>query len=166
MKIQIIGRKVCLRCKDKTMQGIVNKLLKQNVCWHQPATFCLITSSKNLNFHWRWRWGDQIQSIFLNLFYFQKPWIYILYIIVWLWTSKISGLNCDESQYATLGLGVIMVMMNFVTILLMDKLGRRRLHLVSFNFHFWFSYNPSMCIYKNTIKIILECRMRINNKLS
>ena len=24
----------------------------------------------NLNFHWRWRWWDQIQAIFLNLFYF------------------------------------------------------------------------------------------------
>ena len=24
----------------------------------------------NLNFHWRWRWQDQIQAIFLNLFYF------------------------------------------------------------------------------------------------
>ena len=36
--------------------------------------FCLPTSSKlsrhNLNFHWKWRWWDQIQNIFLNLFYF------------------------------------------------------------------------------------------------
>ena len=27
--------------------------------------------TKNLNFHWRWRWWDQIQAIFLNIFYFQ-----------------------------------------------------------------------------------------------
>ena len=26
--------------------------------------------ANNLNFHWRWRWWDQIQAIFLNLFYF------------------------------------------------------------------------------------------------
>ena len=28
VKIQIMGRKVCLRCEDKTLLGIVNKLLK------------------------------------------------------------------------------------------------------------------------------------------
>ena len=33
--------------------------------------------SNNLNFHWRWRWWDQIQAIFLDLFYFK-----------WLWNQK------------------------------------------------------------------------------
>jgi len=28
VKIQIMGGKVCLRCKGKTLQGVVNKLLK------------------------------------------------------------------------------------------------------------------------------------------
>jgi len=28
VKIQIIGGKVCLRCKDKTLLGVANKLLK------------------------------------------------------------------------------------------------------------------------------------------
>ena len=46
VKIQIMGRKVCLRCKGKTLLGIVNKLLFSKVCWHHPAMFCLITSSK------------------------------------------------------------------------------------------------------------------------
>jgi hypothetical protein len=32
VKIQIMGGKVCLRCKGKTLLGIVNKLLKANVC--------------------------------------------------------------------------------------------------------------------------------------
>ena len=32
MKIQIMGGKVCLRCKGKTLLGIVNKLLKAKVC--------------------------------------------------------------------------------------------------------------------------------------
>ena len=45
-KIQIIGEKVCLRCKVKTLLGIVNKLLKKKVCWQHPAMFWLITSSK------------------------------------------------------------------------------------------------------------------------
>ena len=40
--IQIICRKVCLRCKSKTLLGIVNKLLKTK---NHPAMFCLITSS-------------------------------------------------------------------------------------------------------------------------
>ena len=55
LKIQIMGGKVCLRCKSKTM-------------------FCLITSCKlsanNLNFHWKLRWWDWIQAIFFNIFYF------------------------------------------------------------------------------------------------
>ena len=42
---------------------------------HHPAMFCLITlgkiSRQFLNFPWRWRWWDQIQAIFLNLFYFK-----------------------------------------------------------------------------------------------
>ena len=32
VKIQIIGGKVCLRCKGKTLLGIVNKLLKNKIC--------------------------------------------------------------------------------------------------------------------------------------
>ena len=31
VKIQIIGGKVCLRCKGKTLLGIVNKHLKKNL---------------------------------------------------------------------------------------------------------------------------------------
>ena len=67
VKIQIMGRKVCLRCKFKALLRVVNitqqcfALLRQvNI----PA--------KNLNFLWRWRWWDQIQAIFLKLFYFTK----------------------------------------------------------------------------------------------
>ena len=41
-KIQIMGGKVCLRCKGKTLLGVVNKLLKT----HHPTMFCLITLSK------------------------------------------------------------------------------------------------------------------------
>ena len=79
VKIQVMGGKVCLRCKGKTL------LLFSKVCWHHPAMFCLITSSKlankkfvdnaqqcyaftpqanfsthNLNFHWNWRWWNWI----------------------------------------------------------------------------------------------------------
>ena len=32
VKIQIIGGKVFLRCKGKTLLGVVNKLLKQKLC--------------------------------------------------------------------------------------------------------------------------------------
>jgi hypothetical protein len=79
--------KVCLRSKGKTLLGVVNKLWKQKVCRHHSAMFCLITpsnlSAHNLNFHWRWRWWDQIQAIFLNLFYFifvKKNYNFFLYI--------------------------------------------------------------------------------------
>ena len=46
VKIQIMGRKVCLRWKGKTLLGIVNKLLKTK-SWYHPAMLCLITSSKH-----------------------------------------------------------------------------------------------------------------------
>ena len=46
LKIQIMGRKVCLRCKGKTLLGIVNKLLKTKSFWHQTVMFALITSNK------------------------------------------------------------------------------------------------------------------------
>ena len=37
VKIQIMGGEVCLRCKGKTLLGVVNKLLKLNLCcnWSQ-----------------------------------------------------------------------------------------------------------------------------------
>ena len=57
VKIQIMGGKVCFRCKN-----IIKKLLK---------TKSLLTSPTNdLNFQSRWGWWDWIQTIFLNIFYF------------------------------------------------------------------------------------------------
>eukprot|EP00090_Calanus_glacialis_P002579 TRINITY_DN11932_c0_g1_i1.p1 TRINITY_DN11932_c0_g1~~TRINITY_DN11932_c0_g1_i1.p1 ORF type:complete len:483 (+),score=160.35 TRINITY_DN11932_c0_g1_i1:45-1493(+) len=41
-----------------------------------------------------------------------------------------AGISADTAQYANLGVGSIMVAMTLVTIPLMDKLGRRVLHLV------------------------------------
>ena len=43
VKIQILGGKVCLRCKGKTLLCIVNKLLKAKSLL---TSFCLINSSK------------------------------------------------------------------------------------------------------------------------
>ena len=49
VKIQIMGGKVCLRCKGKTLLGIVNKILKAK------RLFTLIPQenfiASNLNFH-------------------------------------------------------------------------------------------------------------------
>ena len=45
VKIQIMGRKICLKCKGKTLLSIVNKLLKTKSLLTR-AMFCLITSSK------------------------------------------------------------------------------------------------------------------------
>ena len=42
VKIQIMGRKVCLRCKGKTLLGIVNKLLEAK---------SLLTSPSYVEFH-------------------------------------------------------------------------------------------------------------------
>ena len=46
VKIQIMSGKVYLRCKGKTLLGIVNKLLKTKSLLTSPAMFCLITSIK------------------------------------------------------------------------------------------------------------------------
>ena len=43
VKIQIMGGKVCLRCKGKSLLTMSSK---QKICWHHLAMFCLITSSK------------------------------------------------------------------------------------------------------------------------
>ena len=42
---------------------------------------------------------------------------------------KATDLNSDQAKYATIGVGVIMVIMTLVSIPLMDKMGRRTLHL-------------------------------------
>ena len=55
--------------KAKHCSALSTNFWKQKVCWHHPAMFCLITTSK---LSWRWRWWDQIQAIFLSLFYFEK----------------------------------------------------------------------------------------------
>ena len=69
VKIEIIGGKVCLKCKGITLLVVVNKLFVFNPTTQQ--CFALLTQvtfpANNLNFHWRW-W-DQIQATFLNLFY-------------------------------------------------------------------------------------------------
>jgi len=41
-----------------------------------------------------------------------------------------AGISADKSQYATVGVGAIMVTMTIVTIPLMDRLGRRTLHFI------------------------------------
>jgi len=43
--------------------------------------------------------------------------------------SQKAGITEDEAKYANLGVGAIMVTMTFITIPLMDRLGRRVLHL-------------------------------------
>ena len=56
MKIQIMGGKVCLRCKSKTLLGLVN-IWKQNVCQHHPGMFYLIKGqliSKGLSTNFIW----------------------------------------------------------------------------------------------------------------
>jgi hypothetical protein len=47
VKIQIMGRKVCLRCKGKTLLGIVNKLENKKFVDITQENF----TNNNLNFH-------------------------------------------------------------------------------------------------------------------
>ena len=74
--IPIVGGKVSLRCRGKTLLGIVDKLLKTKFVDNPRQCFTFTPqanfSAHNLHFHWRWKWWDWIQAIFLNLFYFMK----------------------------------------------------------------------------------------------
>ena len=82
MKIQIMGRKVCLRCKDKTLLGHCQQT-QENKKFVDITQQCFDLlpqvnfPANNLNFHWRRKWLDWIQAIFLNLLYFIPK--YIIY---------------------------------------------------------------------------------------
>ena len=45
--------------------------------------------TNNLNFHWRWRWWDQIQAIFLNLFYFTGGNFMLIVHVTSIWYSTL-----------------------------------------------------------------------------
>jgi hypothetical protein len=55
VEIQIIGGKVCLRYKGKTLLGVVNKLLKKKSVAFTQQCFTLLPQvnfpANNLNFH-------------------------------------------------------------------------------------------------------------------
>ena len=54
VKIQIMGGKVGLRCKDKTLLGVVNKLFKTKCLLTSPNNvlpYYLNFPTNNLNFH-------------------------------------------------------------------------------------------------------------------
>ena len=75
VKIQIMGGKVCLRCKGKRLLGVVNKLLKvKSFAFTPQANF----PAHILNFYYkRWRWLDWMQAVFLiffTLFLFANNW--------------------------------------------------------------------------------------------
>ena len=67
--LKIMGGLVCLRCKGKTLLGVVNKLMKVKKIVDNAQQYFAFPAH-NSNFHWRRRWWDQTQIIFLNLFYF------------------------------------------------------------------------------------------------
>ena len=91
-----MGGKVCLRCKGKTLLGIVDST---------QQCFALLPQknfpANNLNFHWSWRWWDRIQAIFLNLFYFKTN--------VLICRTAYRLLSFASSSFVHLGLRVLMI---------------------------------------------------------
>ena len=81
VKIQITGGKVCLRCKGKTLLGVVTifALLPQV---YFPAN--------NLNIHWRWL--DLLKSflLYLHTSNVSCP-SYIKYYYLWLFTQNLAN---------------------------------------------------------------------------
>ena len=87
VNIQIMGGTVCLRCKGKTLLGVVNKLLKTISWFTSPSNVLPQVNfpANNLNFYCRWRWWDQI---FLNIFYFTNNLLSILFWIFHCFSSR------------------------------------------------------------------------------
>ena len=66
-----------------------------------------------------------------------------------------SGIDPVQSKYATMGVGVVMVFMTLVSIPLMDRAGRRTLHLYGLG---------GMFIFSIFITISLLIKVRENTK--
>ena len=70
-KVQMMGGKVYLSWNGKPLLGFVNKLFFVDITQQGFALLPQVNFPVNdLNFYKRWRWWEQIQAIFLNLFYF------------------------------------------------------------------------------------------------
>ncbi|GFS04366.1 solute carrier family 2, facilitated glucose transporter member 1 [Elysia marginata] len=59
---------------------------------------------------------------------------------------KSAGLSHEASEYATLGTGLVNVMMTFVSALIMDRAGRRTLHMTGLGGMFVFSVLLVICL--------------------
>ena len=93
VKIQIMGGKICMRCKGKTLLGVVNKLLKtKNFCRHHSAMFCLITSSK-LSRQW---FELSLKMMGLNPGYLLKS--FLLYCLIYIVCSMVSHESREETS--------------------------------------------------------------------
>ena len=73
-KVKLWAGKFAWAVKAKHCWVLSTNFWKQRVCRITQQCFSLLLQvyfpDNNLNFHWRWRWWDQIQAIFLNLYYF------------------------------------------------------------------------------------------------
>ena len=72
-----MDNKVCLRCKGKTLLGVVNKLFKS---YYVPQ---LNFPTNNLNFHWRWRWWERLSNSNMNFKYWSKSRKWCAFIFSW-----------------------------------------------------------------------------------
>ena len=88
VKIQIMGRKVCLRCKGKTLLGIVNKLLKTKKLLIMPSNVLPLLLKQTLQtIIWIFTEGegDRIKSRLPFLFFSTS-----LPQFFWNWDNKTS----------------------------------------------------------------------------
>ena len=94
VKIQSMGGKVCLRCK----QTFENKKFVDTI----QQCFAILPQvnfpANNLNLR-RWRWWDQIQTIFLNLFHFWL--IFFIFQNTYLKIVQIQGKQVCQSSFFT-----------------------------------------------------------------
>ncbi|CAL1527830.1 unnamed protein product [Lymnaea stagnalis] len=68
-----------------------------------------------------------------------------------------AGLSKEESQYATVGTGLVNVLMTFVSALIMDRAGRRTLHLIGLG---------GMCIFSVVLVVCLSLQSPVLSYIS
>ena len=85
-----MGRKICLRCKGKTLQGIINKILKTK------SLFCLITSNKLSR--QQSEFLLKVKAMGLNQGYLLKSFLRYTYLPKFLHLGQrfFEGMNCGQ----------------------------------------------------------------------
>ncbi|XP_064596076.1 glucose transporter type 1-like isoform X2 [Liolophura sinensis] len=123
----------------------LDEIKNEDKAQHQEAKVSIVGLFKASNLRW-----PLLISIVMHLSQQFSGIVAVFYYSVGLFES--AGLSSSTASYATSGVGAVMVVMTFITIPLMDRVGRRTLHL---------SGLASMFIFSLLITITLALRHKV-----